>query len=65
MSENEILAEIRRTRDDHARDCRYDVHTLFERMRAETAQLEADGWRVVSPGVTESTAIIREEPPKP
>ena len=61
---NEILAEIRRTRDEHARECGYDVHTIFERMRAETAQLQADGWKVVSPGVTELTAILREEPPK-
>jgi len=48
VSENEILAEIRRTRDEHAKECGYDVHVLFERMRAESAQLEADGWRVVS-----------------
>ena len=65
MNENEILAEIRRTRDDHARECGYDVHTIFERMRAETAQLQADGWKVVSPAVSEPTAILREEPPKP
>ena len=65
MNENEILAEIRRTRDEHARECGYNVHTIFERMRAETAQLQADGWKVVSPGVSEPTSILREEPPKP
>ena len=65
MPENEILAEIRRTRDEHARECGYDVHTIFEQMRAETAQLQADGWKVVSPGVSEPASILREEPPKP
>ena len=63
MNENEILAEIRHTRDEHARECGYDVHVLFERMRAETAQLEAEGWRVVSPAPGETTAVVREEPP--
>ena len=29
MNENEILAEIRRTCDEHARECGYDVHTIF------------------------------------
>ena len=63
MNENEILAEIRRTRDEHARECGYDVHILFERMHAETAQLEAEGWRVVSPALSETPAVLREDPP--
>ena len=63
MNENEILAEIRRTRDEHARECGYDVHILFERMRAETAQLEAQGWQVVSPALSEATAMLRGDPP--
>jgi hypothetical protein len=63
MEENEILTEIRRTRDEHARECRYDVHILFERMRAETAQLETEGWKVVSPAVSETTSLLREDPP--
>lgn len=33
MSENEILADLRRIRDEHARECGYDVHTMFQRMR--------------------------------
>ena len=45
MNENEILAEIRRTRDEHARECGYDVHTSFEQMRAEPAQLKPTGGR--------------------
>ena len=63
MNENEILAEIRRIRDEHARECGYDIHILFERLRAETAQLEAEGWRVVSPDLGETPALLREDPP--
>jgi len=63
MSENEILADLRRIRDEHARECGYDVHTMFQRMREETAQLAARGWQVVSPA-DEPTAVVREEPPK-
>ena len=65
MNENEILKEIRRVREKHARECNYDVHVMFEQMRAETEQLKAEGWKVVSPPVAqESSAIVREDPPK-
>lgn len=63
MSENEILAEIRHTRDEHARECGYDVHVLFERMRTETEKLRAEGWRIVSPAQSEPSSMLREEPP--
>jgi len=63
MYENEIFAEIRHIRDEHACECGYDVHLIFEQMRAETAQLEAEGWRVVSPALGETTAVLREDPP--
>ncbi len=66
MIKNEILQEIRRVREEHARECNYDVHVMFEQMRAETEQLKADGWKVVSPAVAEeSSAVVREEAPKP
>lgn len=65
MIENEILQEIRRVREEHARECNYDVHVMFEQMRAETERLKADGWKVISPAVIEeSSAVVREEPPK-
>ena len=44
MNENEILQEIRRVREEHARECNYNVHVMFEQMRAETEQLKAEGW---------------------
>ena len=65
MNENEILKEIRRVREEHARECNYDVHVMFEQMRAETEQLKAEGWKVVSPAVAqEPSAVVREDPPK-
>lgn len=48
MSQDDILGEIRRIRDEHARECDYDVHVMFEQMRAETEKLKAEGWKVVS-----------------
>jgi hypothetical protein len=66
MSENEILLEIRRIREDHARECGFDVHLMFEQMRAETERLKADGWKVAKPPMVEETCSqIREEPPTP
>jgi hypothetical protein len=45
--ENEILDEIRKVRDEHAKECGYDVHRAFEQMRAEEELLKAEGWRLV------------------
>jgi hypothetical protein len=42
---------------------RLDVHVLFERMRAETEKLKAAGWRIVSPAQSETSPILREDPP--
>ena len=63
--DNEILREIRAVRAGHARECGYDVHVMFEQMRAGTEHLKAEGWRIVSPAEeSEPTALVREEPPK-
>jgi hypothetical protein len=66
MKENEILAEIHRVREDIARECGYDVKEIFRRMRAQTEQLKAQGWSVVSPEPREKETAyaLREEPPK-
>jgi hypothetical protein len=45
--ETEILDEIRKVRDEHAKECGYDVHRAFDQMRVETEQLKEKGWRVV------------------
>jgi hypothetical protein len=49
MKDNEILEEIRRIRDEHARECNYDVQILFDQIRAETEQLKKEGWNVLPP----------------
>lgn len=72
MPENEILAEIHRTREAMAREHDCDVAKLFAHFREVTAKLEAEGWRVAAPEVGVSTSVavdaavscvIREEPP--
>jgi hypothetical protein len=67
MKENEILSEIHRVREEYARECNYDVDEIFRRMRERTKKLEAEGWKVVSPGPrepAETTYTVREEPLK-
>ena len=49
-----------------ARECGYDVKEIFRRMRAQTEQLKAEGWQVVSPAPREKETAdsLREEPPQ-
>jgi len=67
MKENEILSEIHRVREEIARECGYDVKEIFRRMRAQTEQLKAQGWKVVSPAPREKDTAyaLREGTPKP
>ena len=74
MPENEILAEIRRTRETIARENDCDVAKLFAHFREVSAKLEAEGWRVSAPEPassrtmpkdTDVSCVVREEPPKP
>jgi hypothetical protein len=58
--ESEILDEIRKVRDEHAKECGYDVHRAFEQMRVETERLKEEGWQVVDRSVPRS--VVREEP---
>ena len=67
MKTNEILEDIYRVREDHARECNYDVGTIFARMNEHLKELEAQGWKVVSPLPREknAAAALREQPLKP
>ena len=38
MKENSVLEEIRTVRDQHARECAYDIHKLFQMLRKEAAR---------------------------
>jgi len=67
MKANEILQEIYRVREEHARECGYDVDVMFARMKEDLKRLEAEGWNVVSPGAPETAEpsyLLREEPRK-
>ncbi len=73
MLENEILAEIHRTRESIARESDYDVTKLFAHFQEVQDRLEAQGWRVASPearkGMTyeasgDAASVLREEPPQ-
>ncbi len=66
MKYNEILEEIYRIREEHARECGYDIHKMFEQLREDTERLRAEGWQVVSPAPREkeTAGSPREEPPK-
>ena len=66
MKTNEILEDIYRVREAHARECNYDVNIMFARMKEHLKELEAQGWRVVSPAPRAKAAVyaLREEPPK-
>jgi hypothetical protein len=67
---NEILDEIRRVRDEIARECDYDIHKLSQRIREGTEKLKAEGWKVVSPApqvrrkLADAPYVLREEPTK-
>ena len=72
MPENEILAEIHRTREAIARENDYDVAKLFAHFRNVAAKLEAEGWRVAAadtgissdvPKHADLSSVVREEPP--
>ena len=67
MKTNEILTDIYRVREEHARECNYDVKTIFARMKEHLKELEAQGWRVASPGPRKpqtASYALREEPPQ-
>lgn len=67
MKTNDILAEIRRTRDDLAQETGYDLGRLFDYIRQREREAAARGVKFVSfaeDGHATPTAILREEPPK-
>lgn len=67
MPENEIIAEIRRHREELARESGYDVRELTRRIREDENHFAALGHPVVS-FVHEheyaDSAVVREEPQK-
>lgn len=66
MKTNEILTEIRQTRDDLARETDYDLKRLFDYVRERERETAARGVKFVSPAPREKETAdsLREEPPK-
>ena len=60
--DDEILSEIRRVREDMARESGYNVHVMFEQIRRRTEHLKDEGWKFVDLS-RQSEAVVREEPP--
>jgi hypothetical protein len=63
---NKILTEIRRTRDDLARETGYDLQRLFNYIREREREAAARGVKFVSPAPREkeTACALREEPPR-
>ena len=66
MKTNEILAEIRQTRDDLARETGYNLKQLFDYIREREREAAARGVKYVSPAPREkeTSYALRDEPPK-
>ena len=64
MKANDILAEIRQTRDTLAQDHGYDVRRLFDYVRQREREAAAHGVKFISPAPRETAAYtLREEAP--
>ena len=64
---NELLSEIRQTRDELARETGYDLKRLFDYVRQRERDAAQRGVKFVSfakDEQEESSGVLREEPPK-
>jgi hypothetical protein len=67
MKYNEILDEIYRGREAHARECGFDIHKIFQQAREAAEKFKAEGWKVASSTEHETAdapGVLREAPPK-
>ena len=68
MPENDLIAEIRRYREEFARECHFDVKEMGRRYREEQERYAAVGHQVVSfvhEAEEAESCVVREDPPKP
>ena len=64
MKPDDILAEIRQTRDALAQDHGYDMRRLFDYVRQREREAATRGVKFVSPAPRETAAYtLREEAP--
>jgi hypothetical protein len=67
MKTNEILEEIYAGREQHARECGFDVNVMFARMNDHLKELKAQGWKVVTLSPRESreiSGVLHDRPRK-
>jgi uncharacterized protein with NAD-binding domain and iron-sulfur cluster len=68
MKENDILTEIRRTREELARRFHFHIPALIAHLRKGEQTAESAGRKVVSydpVDVKPTATTVREEPPQP
>ena len=63
---NEILTEIRQTREALAQETGYDLQRLFDYVRERENEAAAHGVKFISPAPREKETAyaLREEPPR-
>ncbi len=49
MKANPILDEIRRIRDEHAKQFNYDLDAIFADIKRHEKELRKQGWKFVKP----------------
>jgi len=68
MKENDILTEIRSTREELVRRFHFDISALIAHLRKGEQAAESAGRKVVSYDPADAkppASIVREDPPKP
>lgn len=68
MPEEDVLAEVRRVREELAREYNYDLEVMFARHREMRPALEAAGWKFVdlsAQHVRETPAAYGQPPETP
>ena len=67
MKPNSILAEIRRTREELAREADYNLQRLFDYVRKREREAAAHGVKFVAPAPREfeTACSLHETPPRP
>ena len=49
MKNESVLDEIRRIRDEHAKEFNYDLDAIFADIKRHEREMKKDGWKFVKP----------------
>jgi hypothetical protein len=64
MNENEIVSEIRRIREQHAKEFGYDLDRIAADIRKGEEALRNDGWTLVTEPVKRRLPAMGPRPPR-